>query len=238
MDALKLSLLDRFTLERASEPLDLPVGTQKLLAFLALRGTSHRSVVAGTLWPDVPEDGALASLRTAVWRVKKLLPDLIRPEGPAIEISASVEVDSRQQEDFTTALLCRHLVDLDQVGAGLRVLWPSALLPGWYDDWVIYERERLGQLRVHALEAATRLFVGHRELDTALRLALEAVRAEPLRETANAALMSVYLAEGNVCDAIHQFEQFDDLLHRELGVAPSPRLAAMLPRRTEWLAPL
>jgi DNA-binding SARP family transcriptional activator len=64
-----------------------------------------------------------------------------------------------------------------------------------------------------------------------LELALEAVRTEPLRETANAVLMSVYLAEGNASDAIHQFRSFSDLLRRELGLEPSPRLAALLPRQ-------
>lgn len=96
---------------------------------------------------------------------------------------------------------------------------------------MVYERERLNQLRLHAMERAARIWVRRRELDIALRLALEAVRTEPLRETANAVLMSVYLAEGNVCDAIHQFEHFDGLLRRELGVAPSPRLTALLPQQ-------
>ncbi len=43
--------------------------------------------------------------------------------------------------------------------------------------------------------------------------------------------MSVYLAEGNVSDAIHQYDVFCTLLHRELGLCPSPRLAGLLPRQ-------
>ena len=35
--------------------------------------------------------------------------------------------------------------------------------------------------------------------------------------------MSVYLAEGNVADAIHQRDVFTDHLRRELGLEPSPR---------------
>ena len=73
------------------------------------------------------------------------------------------------------------------------------------------------------------------ELEIALQLALEAVRAEPLRETANATLMSVYLAEGNVSDAVHQYDVFREMLHKELGVEPSPRLAALLPRQRDVL---
>jgi hypothetical protein len=56
------------------------------------------------------------------------------------------------------------------------------LLPGWYDDWVMFERERLRQLQLHALETmAHRLAKEHRYAD-AVDVALAAVRLEPLRE--------------------------------------------------------
>jgi DNA-binding SARP family transcriptional activator len=96
---------------------------------------------------------------------------------------------------------------------------------------VILERERLKQLRLHALELAASKLTRCHEFDLALLLALEAVRAEPLRETANAVLMSVYLAEGNVSDAVHQYDAFRDVLHRELALEPSPQLARLLPRQ-------
>ena len=43
--------------------------------------------------------------------------------------------------------------------------------------------------------------------------------------------MSVYLAEGNVWDAIHQYDAFRDLLKRELGLEPSPMLGGLLPQQ-------
>ncbi|MEV0284775.1 bacterial transcriptional activator domain-containing protein [Kribbella sp. NPDC050820] len=96
---------------------------------------------------------------------------------------------------------------------------------------MIFERERLNQLRIHALEVAVRQLTERGQLHAALRLALEAVRAEPLRETANAVLMSVYLAEGNVADAIHHYLLFRDLLQRELDLEPSTRVTELLPAR-------
>jgi DNA-binding SARP family transcriptional activator len=56
--------------------------------------------------------------------------------------------------------------------------------------------------------------------------------ARTLRETANAVLISVYLAEGNVADALHRYDGSKDLLERELGLEPTPALADLLPRRT------
>jgi len=231
MATSRLFLLEGFSLEHAGVPVELPVGSQRLVAFVAIRGPSPRSVVAGMLWPEVPEHQALASLRTGIWRMNKAVPGLLIGEPSVVAVAAGVQVDSRQQEVFATTLLRDHRDDAEWLHAGLGALWPSQLLPGWYDDWVLFERERLSQLRLHALERGARLLTDRDELEAALQLALEAVRAEPLRESANAALMAVYLAEGNTCDALRQYDAFRDLLHRELDLEPSPRLERMLPRR-------
>jgi DNA-binding SARP family transcriptional activator len=229
MDGARLQLLDGFALERGAERVDVPVGVQHLVAFVALTGPAHRCLVAGTLWRDVPEAQALASLRTGIWRTNRLVPDLVRVDGPRLSLAISTTVDSRQQESVATRLLGHPSTDEPWIQEAAQLLWRGELLPGWYDDWVVFERERLGQLRLHALERLAMLLTRRGELDTALRLALEAVRTEPLRETANAALMGVYVAEGNLSDAVRQYDRFADLLRRELGVDPSPSLAAQLP---------
>jgi DNA-binding SARP family transcriptional activator len=225
----RLQLLDRFALESADSAIDLPVGMQRLLALLAVRGPAHRCVVAGTLWPEVPEPQALASLRTGMWRLNRMVPGLVQADSVRLSMAQTVSVDSRQQEDFATRVLRDQVDGEPSVTQGLTWLRRGELLPGWYDDWVVFERERLSQLRLHAMELTAALLTRQRHLGTALELALEAVRVEPLRETANAVLMSVYLAEGNVWDATHQYDVFRSLLRRELGVEPSPALARMLP---------
>ncbi len=237
MAGTQLQLLMGFALEDAHARVDLPLGMQRLIAFLALRGPAHRCVVAGTLWPEVPESQALASLRTGMWRMNRLLPGSIVHDGVCIATPRTMAIDSRDQEQLATRLLRGGVDDPRWIAARLDVLWPVELLPGWYDDWVAFERERLSQLRLHALEHTALVMARGDHLVEALQLALEAVRAEPLRETANAALMEVYLAEGNVIDAVHQFHLFRRLLHRELGVEPSPSLRRRLSRRGVVLTP-
>lgn len=228
MEPARLRLLEGFSFDRGSSPVVLPVGLQRLLAYLALGGPSHRSVVAGTLWPEVPESHSLARLRTGVWRMNRLVPGLIETQGAGLAMSATASVDSHEQEAFALRVL-RSRVDGDGVIEGLPSLWPTVLLPGWYDDWIIFERERLHQLRLHALERTAELLLQRGDLDLALQVALEAVRCEPLRETSNSALIAVYLAEGNVSDAVHQYDEFTSLLDRELGLPPSPRIMSLLP---------
>jgi DNA-binding SARP family transcriptional activator len=226
----RLQLLEGFALERADSRIDLPVGMQRLLALLAVRGPAHRCVVAGTLWPEVPETQALASLRTSIWRLNRMVRGLVLVEGVCLSMARSVFVDSREQEVFATRLLRNRIDGEPWVTDGIAHLRRGELLPGWYEDWVVFERERLNQLRLHAMELAAAVLTRQQNLNTALELALEAVRIEPLRETANAVLMSVYLAEGNVCDAVHQYDIFRELLQRELGLEPSPTLGQLLPQ--------
>jgi DNA-binding SARP family transcriptional activator len=179
----------------------------------------------------VPEDHALASLRTSLWRLNRSVRALVTPHGPSLRLSPSAGLDTREQELVATRLLREHRDDVEWLERQLPRLWPRDLLPGWYDDWVVVERERLNQLRLHALEHAAALLTAHHRLDSALDVALEAVRTEPLRETANEQLIRVHLARGNVYDAVRQYQLYRGILHRDLGVAPSPHLARLVSSR-------
>jgi DNA-binding SARP family transcriptional activator len=214
-EAARLGLLDGFRLEAGGRPVHVLASTQRLLALLALHGPVPRLVAAGTLWPDVPEPQALASLRTTIWRANRLLPGLVAAGEAKIGIGAFVSVD---------------VDDLSEPGAdrGLLRDRPGELLPGWYDDWVIFERERLRQVRLHALESAALRSQLRSDYATALELALEAVRCEPLRESAHRAVISVHLAEGNLVEAIRAYVRFRDLLREQLGADPSERLVRLV----------
>jgi DNA-binding SARP family transcriptional activator len=102
------------------------------------------------------------------------------------------------------------------------------LLPGWYDDWVLLERERIRQLQLHVLELATHELLRSGRYAAALDLALTALQMEQTRESAHRLVIRVHLAEGNAGEAWRQYERCRDVLARELGVAPSEQLRAML----------
>jgi DNA-binding SARP family transcriptional activator len=123
------------------------------------------------------------------------------------------------------------------IGGGVpdpdRILWTQLLdgelLTGWYDDWVLVERERIRQLRLHALESLALTLAGQRRFALGLEAALAAVRAEPLRESAHRTVIQVHVLEGNVVEALRQAEHCRRLLRDELGLEPSSLLAAVLP---------
>ena len=58
---------------------------------------------------------------------------------------------------------------------------------------------------------------------------MTAVHAEPLRESAQRALIDAHLGEGNVVEARRAFLVARQLLNRELGIEPSPCLGRGAP---------
>jgi DNA-binding SARP family transcriptional activator len=108
-----------------------------------------------------------------------------------------------------------------------------SLLPGWYDDWVIVERERLRQRLLHALEAVCyRLSEAGRHAEL-VEAALRVVELDPLRESGQRALISAHLAEGNVIEAWRTYAACRQVLKTELGLAPSIELTRLVEARCD-----
>ncbi|MFD3587723.1 BTAD domain-containing putative transcriptional regulator [Streptomyces sp. NPDC058683] len=231
-DLVGLRLFGAFRLEGANGSIAVPASAQRLLAYLGLHRRASRSVVAGTLWPEVAEEHALGSLRTVLWRLRRMRQPAVRSDGDSLCLADGVSVDV---DDFTRAAL-RLAGSLQAPGEApppLVLLESAELLPGWDEEWVHPERERLRQLRLHALESLSVRLTARGRYALALEAALRCVAIEPLRESAHCAVVAVHLAENNVVEAIRHYEAFRRLLREELGLEPSARLAGMFPCQVE-----
>jgi DNA-binding SARP family transcriptional activator len=228
--AARVGLLDGFTLELGecdSDVVDLlPRGVQRLVAYLSLSRRSARTAIAGHLWPDVPEDHAHGSLRSALWRLQKTAPGLLHVWGDTLSLAEGVEVDVRDLIAWARRVSDSHagIDDLTSTPERLH----GELLPGWYDDWVLLERERLRQLRMYALEDLAQRLADAGRYGEAVQSALAAIRAEPLRESAHRTLIRVHLAEGNLREAARAYDCFRAVLADELGVLPSRRMSELV----------
>jgi DNA-binding SARP family transcriptional activator len=218
----RLSLLGSFELVCACGRVRLPMSGQRLVAFLALHDRPlQRLYVASVLWLDTPEERACANLRSALWRLHRCDPGLVDTVGQELRLSPKVAVDLREAEAAAYRIL--EVCEPDEKRFEPAQL-SDDLLPDWYDDWVLLERERFRQVRLHALDTlCERLTTGGR-LEEALEAGLSAVAAEPLRESAHRAVVRVHLAEGNTAEAIRQYRLCRRLLKEQLGVEPSPRM--------------
>src|SRR5215831_16637364 len=228
--SLRLMLLGGFTLIRGTQEVDLPVSAQRLVAFLALRERAlSRVYLAGVLWPDCPAERSLADLRTALWRANHSGVPVVAAAAMRLCLRPEIEVDVRALMELGRASADRAARGVVAELAGMSWFELSLdLLPDWSDDWLVDDREGVRQLRLHALELLTAELSLNGHHVEAIQAALAAVRLEPLRETAHAALIRAHLAEGNRSEALRQFNRCRELLDRELGVEPSEALRGLM----------
>jgi DNA-binding SARP family transcriptional activator len=218
-----LGLISGFELRQNGDVLAVPGSAQRLVAFLALHPRPLlRVFVAGTLWLESDEDHANASLRSALWRLQRLRCLLVTATPSHVGLAPDIRVDVRSTSKLAQDLIgCRRL----PTKAEVELLCAAGdLLPDWYDEWLVIERERFRQLRLHALDAICRQLRGARRYSEAAEVGLAAVAAEPLRESAHRALIEVHLAEGNISEAIRQYETYRQLVAVHLGAEPSSEL--------------
>ena len=121
-----------FRVSEQGVEISVPSGAARVIVFLAVapHRRAHREQLAGCLWPEITKTQSLANLRSALWRGPALSRPMIESHESQVQLSSMVDVD----------------IDLL---AGLPAIMPPVesiigeLLPGWYDDWIVTERERL-----------------------------------------------------------------------------------------------
>ena len=218
-----LQLMGSFELRDGERAVPLPYAARRLVAFLALHDrpvARHRT--AGMLWPDVSEARSMGSLRSALWRLRQLAPDVVVATPDDLTLATGVALDVRAHVDEA-----RRVIDGNAAGMPIDAgRFGLVLLPGWYDDWVVFERERTRILSLTALESASRMHTRAGCHQRAVDLALMSVCLDPLRESAHAALIDAHIAEGNLCEAIRRLRSCEQVLGTEFGVGPQPELVA------------
>lgn len=221
-------LLGGLYVTRGGCRIEVPEGSKRLLAFLALRrGRIERCHAAGMLWPSVDDRRAAGNLRSALWRLRGADIDVLEADKRSIGLRRGVAVDVHEVTEWA-----RRLVTQRTLPGDLDLSRPCAdaldLLPGCYDDWAIIERERMRQRMLHALEALSRAMTATGRYGEAVDAAMTAISVEPLRESAQRALLEAHLAEANLSEARRDFLSYRDLVRRELGVEPSVELASLV----------
>jgi DNA-binding SARP family transcriptional activator len=225
-----LRLLGAFQLILNHRVVPVTIGSQRLITFLALHDKLlPRTYIAGVLWPEVPTGRANANLRAGLWRLPAPCRLVVEQSAQDLQL-ADIPVDLRDATALAQRLLDRTQDCAEgQLGSTARAELSADLLPTWYDDdWVLVERERFYQLRLHALEALCDRLITDGRYGEAIDAGLAAVTAEPLRESAHRVLIKAHLAEGNQGEADRQYQLCRHLLRDELGVEPSNALRTLV----------
>jgi DNA-binding SARP family transcriptional activator len=200
----------------------VPEGSKKLLAFVALHGgRADRRQTAGTLWPGGSDVRAAGNLRSSLWRLREAGIQVIEADKSCVGMRRGAITDIQALDGWANRIIHGNPNDSD-LHIPQLISQAVNLLPGWYDDWVVSEREFLRQRLLHALESLCQYLASSRHFAEGVEAAMSAIRIEPLRESATRALVSVHLSEGNAVEALRSYEAYKRLVHRELGVLPSP----------------
>jgi predicted ATPase/DNA-binding SARP family transcriptional activator/Tfp pilus assembly protein PilF len=234
----KASTIERFQTQK----------TAALLAFLALWPTrSHgREFLVDLFWPDTDPEKGRRSLRVALTSLRRqleppgvptnmvLIADrntvrLNYPGGVWTDVAEfetlAKTLDSENSPDTEALLLDRALA-----------LYDGPLLPGFYEDWVLRERERLVDLFRSLLLRRALLAQKMEAIILALDCARRAVNLEEDREVsgsdiceeAHITLIRLLTQAGRHDDAQHQYETLERRLRERGHKSPSTRARTAL----------
>lgn len=194
--------------------------SQSLLAYLVLKRKhpQMREHLINLFWGESPQNKARRSLTTALWHIRKCL-----PEGEYLHSDySSVQFNPNENiwVDFDEFNRLIQTNETENLVAGLN-LYRGTLLAGFYDDWVMPERYRL---EINYTEALARLMLAQQNAGNyreALMTALRLEENDPLREDAYRVSMHAYYQLGQYQAAIQQFQHLFLVLKQELGIEPS-----------------
>jgi|SRR5262245_2797828 len=203
-----------------------------LLAYLVLNRardvTADELVTA--LWNDEAPDGADATLRTLISKVRRVVGTEALGRGGRYRLSLSEEV----RVDLEVARDAIHRAESAGAASDWHRAWAPAqvalfiarrgFLPAEDAPWVEQTRRALREIETRALEcyAAACLAAGETELAIAEQSARRLVEREPFHESGYRILMESLAAQGNVADALLTYDRLARTLREELGVDPSP----------------
>lgn len=143
---LQIQLLGQFEIRADGKRISIASRPgQSLFAFLILTaGTLHRrEKLAGMFWPDTSDENARKNLRQELWRIRKALAGQQPAENDyllADEFTLGFNPDAAYWLDVSQ--LERPDLDLPALISNLSA-YQGELLPGFYEDWIALERERI-----------------------------------------------------------------------------------------------
>ena len=227
---LEVRLLGKFVILSGGEPVAITSRpAQSLFAFLILNaGTGYRrEKLAGLLWPDSLEETARGNLRHALWQIRKSLPPsteylLVDDLILAFNVSSEHWLDAAELKKLSESASADDLIE------GLSNYY-GELLPGFYDEWVVLEREHLNSVFEHHMARLMWLLEEKQRwleiLDWGERLIKLGHKPEP----AYRALMSAHAAKGDMSKVAATYDRCLKSL-KEFGVEPSEQTRKLYER--------
>lgn len=210
---------------------------RELLSYLVLHRNQpqHRETLAGLLWEDTPPEQARKYLRQSLWQVQTALSlEADEAAGNVLDVDPEwiqlnecdhLMVDVTRFE--AAACRCRGIAgaQLDDNARQLLEeavgLYRGELLAGWYQEWCLFERERLQNDLLDALDKLVCCCEARCDSERGLAHARWMLAIDPAREQVHRHIMRLHHLAGNRTEALRTFQRCEKVLLQEFGVKPS-----------------
>lgn len=205
-----------------------------LLAYLAYypQVPHTRQHLAEMLWPEEVLDVSAPRLRQAFSSLRRqmeppgLLPaPLLQTSGgrSILQINKDLILTdvslfhqalrrTRENLDVETALPCL----IDAVN-----LYRGEFLPGYEEEWVLLERERIVELALSAIQRLIAIFTQQNDLERACEMSQRALQLDPLNEQSHLTLIRLLLSAQKPSQALRQYQVLETIWREQLDSAPS-----------------
>jgi DNA-binding SARP family transcriptional activator len=212
---------------------------QELLCYLLLhRDRPHpRETLASLLWEASSSSQAKKYLRQALWQLQSTLDRqvgegkhnllLIEPDWICLNPNADLWLDVDIFEGAFAMVQGVPGQDMDQeqaeaVNIAIQ-LYQGDLLEGWYQDWCLYERERLQNMWLAMLDKLMAYCEADRRYEEGLVYGMCVLRFDRAHERTHRRMMRMRYMAGDRTAALRQYKRCTQTLEEELGVKPARR---------------
>ena len=245
MSRLRVYLFGKFCVRRDEQVLDGfdARKVQELFCYLLLHRDHSlpRETLASILWPDTTTVQSKKSLRQALWQLQSALGShnesvsdrvlLVEPEWIRLNSEADFWLDIAVLENAFQLVqkVPGHELDTQQaqILQDAVQLYQGPLLEGWYQDWCLYERERLQSMYLAMLDKLMGYCEVRRDYETGLLYGMRIMCYDRARERTHRRLMRLHYLNGDRAAALRQFEQCAAALEEELNVSASKGTVAL-----------
>lgn len=216
---------------------------RELFGYLLLhrRSPQSRESLASLLWPETTTAHAKKRLRHVLWLLQSALgshteapPDrllLLTADQVQVNPEANFWLDVAMFEKTFACVerIASRQLDTQHVQALHNAIqcYRGPLLDGCYEDWCLYERERLQNMYLVMLEKLVNYCERHHNYETGIQYGMRIIACDKVHERTYRHLMRLHYLNGNRAKALHVYEQCSFALHEELGVKPSQRTIAL-----------
>lgn len=217
---MRVRLVGEIAIEVNGEQRTPPPGRPlSLLAWLALNPGSHpRTSLAPRFWPDVLDTSSRASLRSALWALRRAVGEE--------ELVATRDRVGLASGTWVDVLEADRLAAAGDHAAALE-LCQGELLPGLEDEWTHEVRDRHRDRTVLLLEELALRAERAGDLRRAVELTRRQALLEPLSEEIHRALMRRLDAAGDRGAALAEYAELRSRLLTRLRIVPSAETEAL-----------